>query len=126
MPSTRQNKYFSQRIDALRHHDRRRAMLRDNRDQPDQLYDFDNPCASAVRKRYLDSDTPVQCDDTQESESRRTRRDDPLVPTLGNEGVELNATIASDVDNPSLAPIGGAQGELMLEPPYFGLFVFSL
>ena len=105
-----ENKYFSQRIDALRHHDRRRAMLRDNRDQPDQLYDFDNPCASAVRKRYLDSDTPVQCDDTQESESGRTRRDDPSVPTLGNEGVELNATIASDVDNPSLAPIGGAQG----------------
>ena len=70
MPSTRQNKSFSHRIDALHHHDRRRAMLRDNRDQPDQLNDFDDPNASAVRNLYLDPDTPVHCDDTQESKSR--------------------------------------------------------
>ena len=53
------NEDFTHRIDALRHHDRRRALLRADLDQPVQLDDFTDPNSSAVRNLYLDADTPV-------------------------------------------------------------------
>ena len=53
------NEDFSSRIDALRHHDRRRAMMRADLEQPIQLDDFDDPNAAAVRNLYTDPDTPA-------------------------------------------------------------------
>jgi hypothetical protein len=49
---------FSYRIDALRHHDQRRALLKNEEDQPVILDDFDDPNSSAVRSLYLDPDAP--------------------------------------------------------------------
>jgi hypothetical protein len=52
------NVYFyenmSHRIDALRHHDKRRELLRRGEDQPYVLNDFDDDNATAVRSLYLD------------------------------------------------------------------------
>jgi len=44
---------FSERIDALRHHDRRRELLRKGLPQPVILDDFDDPQSTAVRSLYL-------------------------------------------------------------------------
>ena len=58
-----QNAYFyenfTHRIDALRHHDRRRQLMRDGQDQPIVLDDYDPETVSqidAVRSLYLDAD----------------------------------------------------------------------
>ena len=57
------NEDFSNRIDALRHHDTRRAMMHANLEQPIQLDDFDDPNASAVRNLYLKPDAPAPAAD---------------------------------------------------------------
>ena len=57
------NEDFSNRIDALRHHDTRRAMMHADLEQPIQLDDFDDPNASAVRNLYLRPDAPAPAAD---------------------------------------------------------------
>ena len=57
------NEDFSNRIDALRHHDTRRAMMHADLEQPIQLDDFDDPNASAVRNLYLSPDAPAPAAD---------------------------------------------------------------
>ena len=52
------NESFSHRVDALRHHDQRRALLKRGAEQPLQLDDFTDPNSDAVRALYLDPDTP--------------------------------------------------------------------
>ena len=52
------NESFSHRVDALRHHDQRRALLKRGAEQPLQLDDFSDPNSDAVRALYLDPDTP--------------------------------------------------------------------
>jgi hypothetical protein len=47
---------FSERIDALRHHDQRRAIMRRGEEQPIVMNDFDDETAGAVRSLYLDPD----------------------------------------------------------------------
>lgn len=47
---------FSHRIDALRHHDKRRELLRRGEDQPYIVDDFTDENADAVRNLYLDPD----------------------------------------------------------------------
>jgi hypothetical protein len=55
------NEDFSHRIDALRHHDRRRALLKRNAEQPIIIDDFDDDSnADAVRSLYLPADAPYQ------------------------------------------------------------------
>jgi len=58
---------FSERIDALWHHDRRRGFLRKGLPQPIILDDFDDPNATAVRSLYLDPDCPPPAPETQPS-----------------------------------------------------------
>ena len=48
---------FSERIDALRHHDQRRAIMRRGEEQPIVMNDFDDETADAVRSLYLDPDS---------------------------------------------------------------------
>ena len=52
------NEDFSARVDALRHHDQRRALLKRDLDQPIVMDDFQDPNSSAVRRLYLDPDSP--------------------------------------------------------------------
>ena len=47
------NEDFSSRIDALRHHDRRRAMMRADLEQPIQLDDFDDPELSMMHYSFI-------------------------------------------------------------------------
>jgi hypothetical protein len=49
---------FSERIDSLRHHDRRRNLLKKDLPQPIVLGDFEDENSSAVRRLYLDPDAP--------------------------------------------------------------------
>ena len=49
---------FSHRIDALRHHDKRRELLRRGEDQPFVLNDFEDDNATAVRSLYLEPNAP--------------------------------------------------------------------
>ena len=51
---------FSHRIDALRHHDRRRELLKQGKVQPPQIDDFDDPdeTARGVRNLFMDPDAP--------------------------------------------------------------------
>jgi len=51
------NESFSHRVDALRHHDQRRALLKRGAEQPLQLDDFSDPNSDAVRALYFDPDT---------------------------------------------------------------------
>jgi hypothetical protein len=53
---------FNERIDALRHHDRRRELLRMGLPQPIILDDFDDPKSTAVRSLYIDPDCPPPAD----------------------------------------------------------------
>ena len=56
---------FSERVDALRHHDQRRALIRRGEDQPIVMNDFDDPNAEVVRTLFLvpDEVAPVEsCD----------------------------------------------------------------
>ena len=53
---------FNERIDALRHHDRRRELLQKGLPQPIILDDFDDPKSSAVRSLYIDPDSPPPAD----------------------------------------------------------------
>ncbi len=59
---TTSNLYFyedaSERIDALRHHDRRRELLKKGMDQPVVLDDFEDADIQSVRNLYLDPDAP--------------------------------------------------------------------
>ena len=64
---------FSHRIDALRHHDQRRALLQKDLEQPVQLDDFADPNASAVRNLYLDPDTPQVSDSSVSGAEGRIR-----------------------------------------------------
>jgi len=62
---------FSHRVDALRHHDRRRALLKKGKqgvvvDLPLVLDDFDDTDSSAVRNLYLDPDSPPPSLDTED------------------------------------------------------------
>ncbi len=47
---------FSERVDALLHHDQRRALLRKGAEQPVVLNDFDDPNATGVCSLFLDPD----------------------------------------------------------------------
>ena len=58
---------FTERIDALRHHDRRREFLRKGLPQPILLDDFDDPNATAVRSLYLNPDCPPPAPEPQPS-----------------------------------------------------------
>ena len=57
------NESFAHRIDALRHHDQRRALLKRDAEQPLQMDDFADPNSDAVRALYLDPDAPQPSDD---------------------------------------------------------------
>jgi len=50
---------FKHRIDALRHHDKRRELLKNGVAQPVQLNDFEDENADGVRNLYLDPDPDV-------------------------------------------------------------------
>ena len=50
---------FSSRIDALRHHDHRRALLRRGIDPPIVIDDFQDSNSHAVRNLYLDPDSSI-------------------------------------------------------------------
>jgi hypothetical protein len=50
---------FKHRVDALRHHDKRRKLLKKGVAQPVQLNDFEDENANGVRNLYLDPD-PVE------------------------------------------------------------------
>jgi len=52
------NESFTHRVDALRHHDQRRALLKRDAEQPLQIDDFSDPNSDAVRALYLDPDAP--------------------------------------------------------------------
>jgi len=59
---------FSYRVDALRHHDQRRAFFKNGTEQPIIVDDFDDPNSDAVRSLYLDPDAPAPTD-TEASDS---------------------------------------------------------
>ena len=42
------NEVFSSRVEALRHHDQRRALLKRDAEQPDIMDDFTDPNSDAV------------------------------------------------------------------------------
>jgi len=50
---------FSTRVDALRHHEQRRPILKAKEEQPIVVDNFDDPNADAVRSLYLDPDAPL-------------------------------------------------------------------
>ena len=50
---------FSERQDALRHHDRRRALLKEGKPQPLVMDDFLDSNPDVVRSLYLDPDAPA-------------------------------------------------------------------
>ena len=53
------NEVFSSRVEALRHHDQRRALLKRDAEQPDIMDDFADPNSDAVRPLYLDPDSSL-------------------------------------------------------------------
>jgi hypothetical protein len=64
------NEDFGSRIDALRHHDQRRALLKIKAEQPVVMDDFaDTQNSSAVRNLYLDPDAPCPEDTSHEASS---------------------------------------------------------
>ncbi len=106
---------FAHRIDALRHHDKRRELLKKGLEQPIVIDDFDiDPLSQldSVRNLYLDPETPKLCDVT-------GRNSDSEGATPTSEG----ATPASKgVDVPDSPKKGGGErsesdGESDSRPP---------
>ena len=91
---------FSERVDALRHHDQRRALIRRGLDQPVVMNDFADPDADVVRTIFLDPDAaaPVESDD------HRNPSSDDL---LGGADAALDALLGGALV-PSAVPLGGA------------------
>jgi len=90
---------FSERIDALRHHDQRRAIMRRGEEQPIVMNDFDDETAGAVRSLYLDPDAAAP----DESDGRR---DLSSLDLSGEAAAALDASGGALV--PSDAQLGGA------------------
>ena len=84
------NEDFSYRIDALRHHDQRRALLKHDLDQPVIMDDFADPNSSAVRRLYLDPDEPRPSDPF----------DDEAAPDTGVHRDDRAAAIEPNIKNP--------------------------
>jgi hypothetical protein len=71
---------FSSRIDALRHHDQRRALLKQKAEQPIVMDDFADSNSTAVRNLFLDPDAPMPAAPSVEA---------PLPPGLANRGDDV-------------------------------------
>ena len=76
---------FHSRIDALRHHDQRRALLKKGIDQPVVMDDFADVNSQSVRNLYLDPDATPAPDfhSTQPSLADGGARDVPSLPSSG-------------------------------------------
>ena len=87
---------FRHRIDALRHHDKRRELMKKGETQPVQLDDFDYENAKGVRNLYLDPD-PIS--------------PQPLVPKAqagGRTSLEAGPAAGDDNDN---SPSAGEEND---------------
>jgi len=77
---------FAERIDALRHHDRRREFLKKGLPQPILLDDFDDPQSTAVRSLYLDPDSPPPvvdpASDVEDKPVSASASDSPVQPQV--------------------------------------------
>ena len=71
------NEDFSSRVDALRHHDQRRALLKRDAEQPDIMDDFADPNSDAVRSLYLDPDSSLPPHPLDDDLSRRAVSNGP-------------------------------------------------
>mgnify|MGYP002631971453 FL=1 len=98
---------FSARVDSLRHHDRRRAILRAKEEQPIIIDDFDDPNADAIRGLYLDPDATLPPLPTALQVEGATLPPQATEPPLG--GAELP-------DEATEPPLGGAPAEEPLTP----------
>ena len=98
------NEDFSHRIDALRHHDRRRALLKRDAEQPLILDDFQDENADAVRNLYLDPDAPLpelEIDEppgatAKDGDEEREVQQDPPEPPIHPEGPLTPRAIAAE------------------------------
>ena len=73
---------FAHRIDALRHHDSRRKLLREGHEQPVQINDFDDENAHGVRNLFLHPDASVP----PSFEGAAGSSDPGVVETVASEG----------------------------------------
>jgi len=97
------NESFDHRIDALRHHDQRRALLKRDAEQPLQMNDFADPNSDAVRALYLDPDPPRSPVDDSSPEDASG----PLSPTtLAADAVHSRLTASVPLRPLRLLPIG--------------------
>lgn len=87
---------FSHRIDALRHHDRRRQLMKQGKPQPPLLDDFDDPdeTARGVRNLFMDPDAPRPSENV---ENVNTNHASQAAETL-------QAEDTADIEHPSSPP----------------------
>jgi hypothetical protein len=94
---------FSHRIDALRHHDKRRDLLRRGEEQPYVLDDFDDDNATAVRSLYLDPDAKSPAADAWDA-----MMTDSSELTLGSSGFRPPAPSLEGAGRPTAPNLEGA------------------
>jgi hypothetical protein len=99
---------FSSRIDALRHHDQRRALLKQKAEQPIVMDDFADSNSTAVRNLFLDPDAPMPAAPSVEA---------PLPPGLANRGDDVGV---DDIRGAAALPelkTGLRRGAASVAPP---------
>ena len=104
---------FSHRVDALRHHDRRRAMLKKGKpgesvDMPLVLDDFEDTNSSAVRSLYLDPDAPAPSLAEQDAASPSVQS---TLEASGSTGVKRGGATPINPDTHSMGPLPGQSSQ---------------
>jgi len=94
------NEDFSSRVEALRHHDQRRALLKRDAEQPDIMDDFADPNSDAVRSIYLDPGSSLPPHPHDDDLTRRAESMDPPLRMLHS--VLRSRSISAKVPLPQL------------------------
>jgi hypothetical protein len=112
---------FSERVDALRHHDQRRALIRRGEDQPIVMNNFHDPSADVVRSLFLDPDAAAP-----------EEPDDPSSDGLLGGAEAARDALLGGAPISSDAPLGGAllrpdaqRGGATVPPPRSALEIAS-
>ena len=91
---------FTSRVDALRHHDQRRALLKKGLEQPVIMDDFADSNSAAVRNLFLDPDAPLPAATAEPLREVRGAASTPLV-VRGQAPTRSSAESSTDEAHPS-------------------------
>ena len=113
---TTSNLYFyedaSERIDSLRHHDRRRELLKKGMDQPVVIDDFEDADIQSVRNLYTDPDAPsAPIFSVPEAPPRRGEERTPSA-NASSRGATSRSAAERATDDSALAPRAQSRDEL--------------